>query len=374
MGTLTSPVQKMTFALSDVQPARFRLPEVPYLKGVGNRLRGPVEGCSKRSGSLVSTDSHAFVATVHAAFNDHRPLILSPDHFWLLICQGFATHVRAHAESLRDLLVHHEGTKELSIVRPDIAKGQPDAPWDEAVADFAGLIRQNLTSEFHMLLTPRFSTTTPIETTAFEIVLMDSVQDYFDYGMSLCGIPSITLEGSPDDWRTLQEHTRTMGAFQLDWWTMLLDPILSELVQTAEGNINKSFWEDLYKYHSESGRADRLTGWLVKFFPYIETPARSGSDGKTSYRVNRYLEHDPADKSTEGFDQGMLSGGLSRTPFHWDHGDAIYKMEFVAGFVGMTQDAESNAIRPEIGWAVRDIGVAKAGRMPRDWWLADDLD
>jgi hypothetical protein len=30
-------------------------------------------------------------------------------------------------------------------------------------------------------------------------------------------------------------------------------------------------------------------------------------------------------------------------------------MQFLAGFVGIKQDEESLALRPEIGWAVREV-------------------
>ena len=52
---------------------------------------------------------HPVVAAAHRAFMDHRPLRLSPDAIWLMICQAAANHVNAHAEELRPRLVRHEG-------------------------------------------------------------------------------------------------------------------------------------------------------------------------------------------------------------------------------------------------------------------------
>src|SRR6476619_3914205 len=97
----TTPIQKITFDVSDVEPAQTLLEEISYRKALERRLFGPLEGFSKLADVLVPARIHAFVAAVHAAFNDHRPLILSPDHFWLLISQGFAIHVRENAETLR---------------------------------------------------------------------------------------------------------------------------------------------------------------------------------------------------------------------------------------------------------------------------------
>jgi hypothetical protein len=68
----------------------------------------PVEACARYHGRLVGRVAfHPFVAAVHHAFMDHRPLRLSPDAIWLLICQGVANHISASAEELRNRFVRH---------------------------------------------------------------------------------------------------------------------------------------------------------------------------------------------------------------------------------------------------------------------------
>ena len=51
-----------------------------------------------------------------------------------------------------------------------------------------------------------------------------------------------------------------------------------------------------------------------------------------------------------------LPGSLSKVPFVWQLGDQKYRMEFLAGFTGFTQDPGSLQVRPKIGWAVREMG------------------
>ena len=71
-----------------------------------------------------------------------------------------------------------------------------------------------------------FSTTGPIEKTASEIALMHSVDKFFLYRVhSLCGIPSFTLEGSPEDWKKLRAKVEKMKDFELEWWTAKLLPV-----------------------------------------------------------------------------------------------------------------------------------------------------
>jgi hypothetical protein len=42
-------------------------------------------------------------------------------------------------------------------------------------------------------------------------------------------------------------------------------------------------------------------------------------------------------------------------PFIWEYFGTVYQMQFVAGFTCFSQDRESLAIRPKIGWAVQDM-------------------
>jgi hypothetical protein len=70
------------FAVSDVLQADKPLPEIPYYEAVEALLREPtrkIESCSRYYGRLVEgVQFHPFVTAIHKAFNDHRPLCLSP--------------------------------------------------------------------------------------------------------------------------------------------------------------------------------------------------------------------------------------------------------------------------------------------------------
>jgi hypothetical protein len=54
-----------------------------------------------------------------------------------------------------------------------------------------------------------------------------------------------------------------------------------------------------------------------------------------------------------------LPSGLSKAPFRWNYRDQSFHMEFLGGFVGVGQDRETLAVRPEIGWAVREAGATE---------------
>src|SRR5215469_12424951 len=84
--------------------------------------------------------------------------------------------------------------------------------------------------------------------TANEVALMDAYQRYFRYiMMCVCGIPSITLEGTPSDWQRIRDRIELLATFGLEWWTSRLAPILDESVATANGAPDLSFWQAIYK-------------------------------------------------------------------------------------------------------------------------------
>ena len=73
---------------------------------------------SEAPDSLVSYRYHSFFQGMYQAYADHRPFVLSPDMIWLLISQGFARHINANQEAMRDYIVDFSGKQSL-IVKTD---------------------------------------------------------------------------------------------------------------------------------------------------------------------------------------------------------------------------------------------------------------
>jgi hypothetical protein len=52
---------------------------------------------------------------------------------------------------------------------------------------------------------------------------------------------------------------------------------------------------------------------------------------------------------------GAFPSGLARAPFIWNHLGQRSDMQFLGGFVGVSQDSATLALRPEIGWAIGHV-------------------
>jgi Domain of unknown function (DUF4419) len=356
-----------TFAVSDVPPAVDPLPTVEPRAVFEVLAGGPLEAIWRPSSPLArawtshalasrgdtgprkEAPFHGFVTAVHAAFNDHRPLVLTPDAVWLAIAQGFAAHVAAHAETLRSRVVSHAMREVVKVRRDDFVKGSPENPWPEMFAAFASEVAAR-TGELHGLVVADFSTTDATARAASEITLLSAAQPYFAYEFhSLCGIPEITLEGTAQDWLAIVHRAEGLMRYDATAWISSLLPVLHQFVEAHEGRVDVEFWRSFYKVDSGSG-GPYITGWINVLLPYV-------------FKHERAMAANPAAKSwREGLRRASgggpttenLPSGLSRVPFLWKFLQHEFQMELLGGFAGVSQDPHTLALRPEIGWAVRE--------------------
>ena len=83
---------------------------------------------------------------------------------------------------------------------------------------------------------------------------MSAMKHYFNFevGMGGCGISSITLEGSLEDWKKIKTKLEYLSKskFHLNWWTKHLIPIIDNIIKTKNyydehQNINNELIEIL---------------------------------------------------------------------------------------------------------------------------------
>lgn len=289
----------------------------------------------------------AFYRSIVEAYANHQSITLSPDMVWLVISQGFARYVNAHAETMRPKIVNHNGKMDLAIqTSKDLLK--EDVDWPSLIGDFASQINKYTKGGIAKTITADFSTTGTVERVASQITLMESVKSYFEYIVYriACGIPSVKLQGTAADWRRVLEKTKQLEQYGLGEWVGELQPILKEFIKAAEGTPNQSFWKNIVKRQNTErlkgggcspDKPTELDGWLLKLFP--------DENGKTLDKVS-HTKDMPAEYVRVGFKYRVinpLNGKLmSETP-----------MELWAGFIGAKVDKEKNMVTPKVGWLVR---------------------
>lgn len=332
------------FEVSRVLPTLKPVETVYAHQALETVLNGKVESCSMPGHSVVQPYGfHAVIETLHRAYDEHRPVILSPDDIWLMVSQGFAACVNQDPERYRACFVSHDDKKEIRIRRDDFVMGVFDNDWRGCFPEFSARIREHIGDENHRLIASDFSTTGDLERAASEVVLMDTVQSYFEYVVETrCGIPSITLLGTSEDWQKVVSKTSALARFGgLDWWLNKAVPVVEQFARAASGHVDVAFWQGIYKGEVGSGTLT-ADGHILLLLPYTKD-----SSGNT--QQNPFL----TGKSRWGLESSELPQALSCVPFVWEYHGKRFDYQFLAGHVGIRHEQVSGSLRPLVGWAVR---------------------
>lgn len=322
------------------------------------RTRTALEACASNLDGLVATQANPFVFAIHRAFADHLPLVLSPDDLWLCIAQAFGLHVNLHGEALRDRFVSHPGQLMIEVRRDGFVMGSADNDWPGVFEEYSQQLAGHL-EDVANLVVADFSTTTAVERGVSQIVLMSAMQPYFKYDLTtLCGIPSITLLGTPDDWRAIRRRAEALAQYDLERWIAALLPILDQFVAASAGDVDQDFWQSVYKLSGGSG-GPYVSGWINTLFPYIKRYPEDSPRPSGELRVNEFAYRcEGASDDRKGPTSTQFPWGLSRAPLVWHYCLTDIRMEFLGGFVGVSQNQATMAVRPAIGWAVRKTANA----------------
>ena len=110
-----------------------------------------------------------------------------------------------------------------------VVDGKPD--------DFLVQISKNLVTGLEQELLPAFSQVTPTENIAIKMTIMDACKKFFSFKCGTdCGFPSITLEGSEQDWLNLRENAEKLILNRCkkdfaQWWSESLLPLLDKILE-----------------------------------------------------------------------------------------------------------------------------------------------
>ena len=314
-----------------------------------NENAGKVIVTSWGTDNMYVPNHSIFFDCLVQAYANHYSLALSPDIIWTVISQEFNYYINNESEAMRDRIVSHQGKMTLAVeAKEDLYS--PNVKWEELLDGFDKQIAENTKGNIADMMRADFSTTGKTERIASQITLMSSVKRYFEYVSYyiVCGIPSITIEGTPDDWKKVIEKTEILRNYDLGWWVDNLTPILNEFVAAAEGKANRAFWQNIVmklrpdemrELGCMAGWSDEeptyVDGWFLKLMPFNK---KGRTPRKVSCETNQMLPN----VASAPFTYKMLDNlgnTISSTP-----------MNMVAGLIGV--DVNANVMRPRIGWMV----------------------
>jgi hypothetical protein len=298
---------------------------------------------------------HHLINAFLYSYNNHLPLKLRPDDIQLVIQSVISTCVNNNSEKFRSMFVAHEGKMELKVKNLTF---DPDFFCNE----FKKLMRENVKdSEFVDKFASKYSTSTHVSQTVSNMMLMNTLKEYFSYEMMcMCGIPSVMLCGTQEDWISLFASYNYFEKFfektELDDWfkhfDILMDMFLEMrmlkrggIVADAPTNI-KELWKRVISYVPQGSGGDQiLDGWVRLFIPYTSGNTLIGGL-KSDIKCLDISKKDPSN-GLKYVDYGMqdvlkdfyIASGWSTvpksvavTPAVLDYNRTKYEVEFVSGF------------------------------------------
>lgn len=287
------------------------------------------------------------VSAIVKAYNRHHELVLRPDDLWQAILTQFSFYVNGHAEDLRDRFVDFKGKKTLvvemegTLFTADYAKFAHRMVHENIVHN----IKDPSVVEW---ILPKFTTTTWTDQVTASVSLMSTLKAYFEYiGQLACGIPKVTLIGTPEDWKCLRVKVDRLLDYDLrdtrmTAWHQLLAPVLDEFVKSASGDPSIAFWDRVCSHHGGGSGPSYLSGWVTVFAVF-------NSDGE--WQPNRSQVPYPM------IDFDSLPVGVVSVPVLVDDNGTQYDTQLLGGqFAFEEAGSEGVAIQPRTDWCIAYLG------------------
>lgn len=331
--------------------------------------------------TCIRSHRNGFVGAAVYAYSNHHNLTLRPEDIWFSILTQLSFYINAHAESLRSSFVSHDGKKEVEAM---------------AIGSLQtvnmGLLAVKLTKlmEKHIVDTglrkwimPDFSTTTETDRITAAVLMMGSMQKYFSFAMLLrCGIPSVMLLGSQDDWIKIRDRLdkfKQWGeepALFADRLTTVLDYFVKSFDEPGSAAV-QGFWSKIAHHVGGGSGPTYLSGWITAFCFW-------DAEGKRISTTRAEFVDEPVCRIGETtfslVDSEDVPAGYASVPVKVDDNGTMYETRMVAGSVGYEavsidgarntrSGAELDTVQPLSGWWMYEVNDGESNNSASIWPL-----
>jgi hypothetical protein len=217
-------------------------------------------------GSFVGAGmvQYGFVGLLSQAYSSHLPVAVGPHDLWYIANCELAARVAKEPETFRHLFSESKEKQTLMVPTANVTH-----------LDYAALRRlleQKIpTPGIVGLLVPELSTVTGPEHLALCASLADAMQHYYEYMTFCCGIPSIRVRGTKEDWLLLSGNANMLAAtfhFHADTaaYYEKISNLFDQIAQSFDKDMSK-FWRSIFTQENVgSGSQVEIDGWITDFF------------------------------------------------------------------------------------------------------------
>lgn len=298
---------------------------------------------------------NGFVRGAVEAYNNHHNLELRPEDIWFAILSQIGLYINRHAEELRGKFVAHEEKKELIVVSDALNRQSID--FGLFATAMSNKIEENVVDpELKEWMMPAFSTTTNQDNVVASVLLMGSLQEYFQYTCYLrCGLPSVTLLGEKADWEKILGRLDKLKEFgpEPTLFYARLKPVISRFIMSFDNPDSvevKSFWNRIANKCELGSGPVYYSGWISAFCFW-------NLEGRIAYNKNAGSPLSLDGVVYDAINSADFPPGYASVPFKIkQRGQKTVDAIMVAGSVGLKCSKSTDSrrgvdtISPEIGW------------------------
>ena len=316
--------------------------KVHYLSRNQISLPEPTGSCNTER--FGRDDVSLFVQALHSSFAEHVPFTFSPEMAWYLIAHEVAVHISLNQDLYRGAFTSSADEEMIEVRDDSLVYGEPNN-WARSINKVRDPMKEKVPQRTIELMLPAFSSASLETETSLLVLFLNVLSHYYQLRwQTLCGIPSVNLTGTPEDWRKVVSHAE-LASSEFDrlspYFSDLL-PVLGEISQTASGEEpDPEFWESIYKYKNESG-GPYVSGWIASFLAHYSTP--EGFVPREEFDWRRMA------KGWGGLTTNVFPSHVTLAPFTWNYYDQELPMAFAAGVFGV--DYEDGSLSPKLGFGV----------------------
>lgn len=292
------------------------------------------------------------------AYSNHWGLRTTPDDWWITVVKTVATAIDENSkqEGVRDFFVHQDGKKTLTVI------------WKGDFSHFYNEMTDQLQSNIKLdgyvdTIRSDFSTSKDAHRIVSELMVMSSMQEYFDYEMLfMCGIPFIDFVGTKEDYENLKAKLARLEQLlkpiekdiKLGGYWKRVSLIFDKILESMQGSIDVDWWSNIYKMTIEKesfgcGRKKRNVRGFRSLLMIEDTCMAESADLFEGWFITDLLNKNFGVSSLK-----YLPSGLVSVPLIINNNGRKSNASIVAGIAGLkiNYSVEVPFVEAVHGWSL----------------------
>lgn len=223
---------------------------------------------------------NGFIEYACFCYQNHYGFVISPTDIMYMVQAELATAVKANPDAFSSMFTTTPGEKQEIVTMT----GSPEEIDVFAVVD---QLRERVPTKVDLFL-PEFSTTTIAANLATHVAFCDMVSPYYSYYTMMCGIPTVEVAGTIEDWQKLSKTLFDLSALfsgNLKTYLARVWARVATIIKECSTGNGTLFTQMVSMKKCGSGSQYDVTGWILDFM---------NKDGKHSVmemlqNVHQYL-------------------------------------------------------------------------------------